>query len=151
LSGKTWLSLSNAQKDAGDADKQAEWATQDALLRMAYTDIGITGEGNAAERVAFEKAFTEQKRALIQKNGGRRPTSDELQQIINRLKLPMAKSGWFSTSTREAYRASPEDGFDVPKQARDEIMAEFRRQGVAQPTVAQIRQAYLTQDPGDRL
>lgn len=151
LSGSTMLGLSKAQKEAANPEKRTEWATQESLLRMAYADLGIGGEGKAADRVEFEKAFTEQKRALMQRSSGRKPTSDELQQIINRLKLPMAKSGLFGTSTREVYRANPEDGFDVPKQSRDEIVAEFRRQGVSSPTPAQIRQVYLTQDAGDRL
>lgn len=150
LSGKTLIALSNDQAGADLSQKGEQWATEAQLLGLAATDMGISGAGNDKERAAFNVAFYRQKRAWMDANK-KEPSADELQQIINRLKLPMAKGGWWGTKTQEAYAVGPQDGYSVPAQARAQIIESFRAEGTPTPSEAQIREAYLTQDVGSKL
>lgn len=120
-----------------------EWATESQLLGQAYTALNLLGSGNAKKREEFELAYLREKRVFNERNGGRNPSAAEQQEIINRLKLPMARERWFGLSTandRYVYQAA--EGTSVPAEDRAKIIAALREDGIANPTEADILEAY---------
>ncbi|MFT4247684.1 MAG: transglycosylase SLT domain-containing protein [Pseudomonas sp.] len=142
LSGDTYLSLRNAQKEASKPQKQAQWATEGQLLSLATTDMGLDGEDNAKKRGLFLTRYYQAKKAWMQKNGNREPTADEMQGIVNPLKLPFVKSDFFGTGKRYGFQ-DPVAGFHVPDDDRAEILKSFGKRGINNPTEQQITAAYI--------
>ncbi len=146
LSGATLLALTKAQKEAGEPGKAAQWASESELLRLAYSELGLVGEGNAEKRGQFDLAYRREVRAFVDEKK-RQPGADEMQTLINRLKQPFARRTWWGgTSTRRLYEGAAE-GFTVPAQARAQIVEALKEAAVAEPTEAEILAAYL--DQGD--
>lgn len=142
LSGATLVTLTNAQKEAGKPGKAAQWASEAELLRLAYAELGITGQGNADKRGQFDLAFRREVRAFVQEKG-REPNADETQSLINRLKSPFVRRTWWGgTATRRLYEGAAE-GFTVPPTARAQIVEALTEAGIEAPTEAQIVAAYL--------
>ncbi|MCR6661657.1 MAG: D-Ala-D-Ala carboxypeptidase family metallohydrolase [Luteimonas sp.] len=143
LSGKTFLELTNAQREANKPEKVEQWASEAELLRLAYNDLGLVGDGSAAGRGEFELAFRREVRAFVEQNK-RQPSADETQGLINKLKQPFARRRWWGAeqSDRRAYQG-PAEGYAVPTAARAQILADYRDAGVADPTEQEIIEAYL--------
>lgn len=130
-------------KNPKKADQVARWASEEQQLSLAVADMGLAGSKNAAARGEFRKTFYVEKRAFVEKNR-REPNADETQGMLNRLKLPFVKSGFlgFGGGTRRAYQGA-EEGYRVPDDARAQIIAEAKRNGVANPTDEQIVRRYF--------
>lgn len=140
----------------GSAEEQREarskWATQEQILNLAYADLGIT---DSKKKLELQEAYFNEKRAFMASNGNREPDADEMQTIVNRLKLPMARERFFgilSDEERPQYQISEEDAkeYQVPEKARQEILKAYRDAGVPSPTENMIRKAYF-ENAGDAL
>lgn len=145
LSGKTLLDLTNDQAAANKPEKREDWATEEQLIGMAFDDMGLRGQGSAAQQGQFRQSYYRAKRRFIDGNKDHRaPTADEAQDIIDHLKLPFVKSSFlgFGGDTRRLYEGLL-PGYDVPDDARREIIAEAKRNGVANPTDEQIARRYF--------
>ncbi|MFT4197503.1 MAG: transglycosylase SLT domain-containing protein [Pseudoxanthomonas sp.] len=152
LSGKTILALTNAQKEGQkNPEKLQQWASEGQLLSLAQNDMGLVGEDNAAKRGQFATQYYREKRTWMEQNGGKEPDADQMQTIINKLKLPFVKASFFGFGggTRRAFEGGA-PGYQVPDDERRKIVAEAKANGVPNPSEAQIVARYLDK-AGDSL
>lgn len=146
LSGATLLGFTKDQQQASKPEKREQWATESQLLSLATTDMGITGEGNTKRRAEFSASYYREKRAWMEAND-REPTADETQTMINRLKLPFVKRGFFGIGggKRRAFEG-PAEGYGVPTEDREQIVAALQASGIDNPTEAQILATYVNRE-----
>jgi soluble lytic murein transglycosylase len=125
----------------GDLNSQAIKQTLDERLRMLQIDPTPKDDGGSdAARIGGMRRFVDQYFVAAQREAGKKFTDAEVAQHIDAL---FAKNetfrGWFSNSS------GPMLGMkagDIPSEAKDNIKAAYKRQGVDKPTDAQLLNAY---------
>lgn len=126
---------------AGDLNGSAIKQTLDARLRMLNIDPSPKDDGGSdAARIGSIRQFVDQYFYAAQRESGKKFSDVEVAQHIDAL---FAKNvtfrGWFSNTS------GPMLGMkigDVPSDVRDNIKAAFKRQGIDNPTDAQLMNAY---------
>ena len=140
LSGATLASFTDDQRSATKPGKETEWATEAQVMDLAMAELGMAGDSKAQGE--FKLAFYREKRAFVVEKK-REPNSDELQVIMNRLKLPFARRTWWgSEATRRGYQG-PAAGYSVPAANRTQIVQALTAAGIGAPTEEQILAVYL--------
>lgn len=127
----------------GDLNSQAIKQALDARLRMLRIDPTPKDDGGSdAGRVGVVRRFVDQYFIAAQREAGKKFTDAEVSQHLDALFAKNATfRGWFSTSSGPML--SMKVG-DIDGTTRDNIKAAFKRQGVDNPTDAQILNAYWT-------
>ena len=137
LSGKTLLSLINDQQALTKSpEKAAQWASESQIIDLAADSMGLDTKRTGEFRVAYFRA----KQQCVQREK-REPTADETQAIVNRLKLPFVKPGWFGNAKRFGWEGAAE-GYAVPAEDRQQIIDALKRRGIA-TTEQNIVTAYM--------
>ena len=119
---------------------QPEYISEQKQLTLAYTDMGLDGKGKGDARTEFEKAYFKEVEALA-KSSGKKPTQQQRQEIINRMKLPFVEEGLIWDTKVPAYKAEPGKA-KVPDADRERIAADLQKAGVT-VTEARITEVYL--------
>lgn len=125
----------------GDLNTQAIKQSLDERLRMLQIDPSPKDDGGSdAARVGAIRRFVDQYFMAAQREAGKKFTDTEVSQHLDAL---FAKNttfrGWFSTSS------GPMLGMkvgDIDGATKDGIKAAYKRQGIDNPTDAQILNAY---------
>lgn len=137
LSGKTLLSLINDQQALTKSpEKSAQWASESQIIDLAADSMGLDTKRTGEFRVAYFR----EKQQWVQREK-REPTADETQAIVNRLKLPFVKPGWFGNAKRFGWEGAAE-GYAVPAEDRQQIIDALKRRGIA-TTEQNIVTAYM--------
>lgn len=131
--GKIWGAIDRSAPDLGldlgaskgKPNNPAARADSQAIFKLMQTDL----EGRT--------------------QGKREPTDQEVQESFNRAVMTVKRvvPGWFSDKTEvlPRYKVAPGETYrvSVPNDKRDAIVAEFRRQGNANPSEADIARIYI--------
>lgn len=125
----------------GDLNTQAIKQTLDERLRMLQIDPTPKDDGGSdAARIGGIRRFVDQYFMAAQREAGKKFTDAEVAQHLDALFAKNATfRGWFSNSS------GPMLGMkagDIDSSTRDGIKAAFKRQGIDNPTDAQILNAY---------
>jgi len=125
----------------GDLNTQAIKQSLDERLRMLKIDPSPKDDGgNDAARIGAIRRFVDQYFMAAQREAGKKFTDVEVSQHLDALFAKNATfRGWFSTSSGPML--SMKVG-DIDGATRDGIKAAFKRQGIDEPTDAQILNAY---------
>lgn len=125
----------------GDLNTQAIKQSLDERLRMLKIDPSPKDDGgNDAARIGGIRRFVDQYFMAAQREAGKKFTDAEVSQHLDALFAKNATfRGWFSTSSGPML--SMKVG-DIDGATRDNIKAAFKRQGIDEPTDAQILNAY---------
>ena len=125
----------------GDLNTQAIKQSLDERLRMLKIDPSPKDDGgNDAARIGGIRRFVDQYFMAAQREAGKKFTDAEVSQHLDALFAKNATfRGWFSTSSGPML--SMKVG-DIDGATRDGIKAAFKRQGIDEPTDAQILNAY---------
>lgn len=125
----------------GDLNTQAIKQSLDERLRMLKIDPSPKDDGgNDAARIGAIRRFVDQYFMAAQREAGKKFTDAEVSQHLDALFAKNATfRGWFSTSSGPML--SMKVG-DIDGATRDGIKAAFKRQGIDEPTDAQILNAY---------
>ena len=125
----------------GDLNSQAIKQSLDERLRMLKIDPSPKDDGgNDAARIGGIRRFVDQYFIAAQREAGKKFTDAEVSQHLDALFAKNATfRGWFSNSS------GPMLGMkagDIDSATRDNIKAAYKRQGIDDPTDAQILNAY---------
>jgi soluble lytic murein transglycosylase len=125
----------------GDLNTQAIKQSLDERLRMLKIDPSPKDDGgNDAARVGAIRRFVDQYFMAAQREAGKKFTDAEVSQHLDALFAKNATfRGWFSTSSGPMLTMKVGD---IDGTTRDGIKAAFKRQGIDEPTDAQILNAY---------
>ncbi len=125
----------------GDLNTQAIKQSLDERLRMLQIDPSPKDDGgNDAARVGAIRRFVDQYFMASQREAGKKFTDTEVSQHLDALFAKNATfRGWFSTSSGPMF--SMKVG-DIDGATKDGIKAAYKRQGIDNPTDAQILNAY---------
>lgn len=125
----------------GDLNSQAIKQSLDERLRMLKIDPSPKDDGgNDAARIGGIRRFVDQYFMAAQREAGKKFTDAEVSQHLDALFAKNATfRGWFSTSSGPMLTMKVGD---IDGAARDGIKAAFKRQGIDEPTDAQILNAY---------
>lgn len=125
----------------GDLNTQAIKQSLDERLRMLKIDPSPKDDGgNDAARIGAIRRFVDQYFMAAQRESGKKFTDAEVSQHLDALFAKNAKfRGWFSTSSGPMLTMKVGD---IDGATRDGIKAAFKRQGIDEPTDAQILNAY---------
>lgn len=125
----------------GDLNTQAIKQSLDERLRMLKIDPSPKDDGgNDAARIGGIRRFVDQYFMAAQREAGKKFTDAEVSQHLDALFAKNATfRGWFSTSSGPMLTMKVGD---IDGAARDGIKAAFKRQGIDEPTDAQILNAY---------
>lgn len=125
----------------GDLNSQAIKQALDERLRMLNIDPSPKDDGgNDAARIGAIRRFVDQYFIAAQREAGKRFTDAEVYQHIDALFAKNATfRGLFSTSSGPMLTMKVGD---IDGATRDGIKAAFKRQGIDEPTDAQILNAY---------
>ena len=125
----------------GDLNTQAIKQSLDERLRMLKIDPSPKDDGkDDAARIGAIRRFVDQYFMAAQREAGKKFTDAEVSQHLDSLFAKNATfRGWFSTSSGPML--SMKVG-DIDGATRDGIKAAFKRQGIDEPTDAQILNAY---------
>lgn len=125
----------------GDLNTQAIKQSLDERLRMLKIDPSPKDDGgNDAARIGAIRRFVDQYFMAAQREAGKKFTDAEVSQHLDALFAKNATfRGWFSTSSGPMLTMKVGDIDDA---TRDNIKAAFKRQGIDEPTDAQILNAY---------
>lgn len=125
----------------GDLNTQAIKQSLDERLRMLKIDPSPKDDGgNDAARIGGIRRFVDQYFMAAQREAGKKFTDAEVSQHLDALFAKNATfRGWFSTSSGPMLTMKVGD---IDGATRDNIKAAFRRQGIDEPTDAQILNAY---------
>lgn len=135
----SFMKLKADMIDPKKTDAQKNYVAKERQLSIAYSDMGIGDD--KVKKKAFDDAYVEEINAFVKTNK-REPGTDERQEIINRMKLPFVREGWFSDSQVPGYSAKP--GKDkVPADARGLIVDALKRAGISEPSEADILDVYF--------
>jgi hypothetical protein len=126
----------------GDLNSSAIKNTLDQRLRELKIDPTPKDDGgNDAARVGAIRRYVDEQVLTAQRNSGKKFNDAETTQFIDRLFAQSAQlRGWTGSYTAPAISAPPGD---IPGPVRDQIKAAFKKQGVSDPTDAQILNAFL--------
>lgn len=126
----------------GDLNSSAVKNTLDQRLRELKIDPTPKDDGgNDAARVGAIRRYVDEQVLTAQRNSGRKFNDMETGQFIDRLFSQSAQlRGWTGSYTAPAISAAPGD---IPGPVRDQIKAAFSKQGVSDPTDAQVLNAFL--------
>lgn len=127
---------------AGDLNTQAIKQAVDARLRVLGLDPTPKDDSKDAARVGAQRQFIDQYFYAAQREAGKKFTDAEVAAHVDALFAQNATlRGWFSTSSGPllAMKAS-----DIDAAMRERLRSSFRRQGVDDPTDAQLLGAYWT-------
>jgi len=125
----------------GDLNTQAIKQSLDERLRMLKIDPSPKDDGgNDAARIGAIRRFVDQYFMAAQRESGKKFTDAEVSQHLDALFAKNATfRGWFSTSSGPMLTMKVGD---IDGATRDGIKAAFKRQGIDEPTDAQILNAY---------
>lgn len=125
----------------GDLNAQAIKQTLDGRLRMLQIDPTPKDDGSAdAARVGAIRRFVDQYFMAAQREAGKKFTDAEVAQHVDALFAKNATfRGWFSNSSGAMLGMKVGD---LDGSTKDGIKAAFKRQGIDNPTDAQILNAY---------
>lgn len=125
----------------GDLNTQAIKQSLDERLRMLKIDPSPKDDGgNDAARIGGIRRFVDQYFIAAQREAGKKFTDAEVSQHLDALFAKNATfRGWFSTSSGPMLTMKVGD---IDGATRDNIKAAFKRQGIDEPTDAQILNAY---------
>ena len=125
----------------GDLNTQAIKQSLDERLRMLKIDPSPKDDGgNDAARIGGIRRFVDQYFMAAQREAGKKFTDAEVSQHLDALFAKNATfRGWFSTSSGPMLTMKVGD---IDGTTRDSIKAAFKRQGIDEPTDAQILNAY---------
>jgi soluble lytic murein transglycosylase len=125
----------------GDLNSQAIKQSLDQRLRMLQIDPSPKDDGGSeAARVGAIRRFVDQYFMAAQREAGRKFTDAEVSQHLDALFATNATfRGWFSTSSGPMLTMKVSD---IDSATKDGIKAAFKRQGIDNPTDAQILNAY---------
>ena len=125
----------------GDLNTQAIKQSLDERLRMLKIDPSPKDDGgNDAARIGGIRRFVDQYFMAAQREAGKKFTDAEVSQHLDALFAKNATfRGWFSTSSGPMLTMKVGD---IDGATRDNIKAAFKRQGIDEPTDAQILNAY---------
>lgn len=125
----------------GDLNTQAIKQSLDERLRMLKIDPSPKDDGgNDAARIGGIRRFVDQYFMAAQREAGKKFTDAEVSQHLDALFAKNATfRGWFSTSSGPMLTMKVGD---IDGATRDNIKAAFKRQGIDNPTDAQILNAY---------
>lgn len=125
----------------GDLNSQAIKQSLDERLRMLKIDPSPKDDGgNDAARIGAIRRFVDQYFMAAQREAGKKFTDAEVSQHLDALFAKNATfRGWFSTSSGPMLTMKVGD---IDGATRDNIKAAFKRQGIDEPTDAQILNAY---------
>ena len=125
----------------GDLNTQAIKQSLDERLRMLKIDPSPKDDGgNDAARIGGIRRFVDQYFMAAQREAGKKFTDAEVSQHLDALFAKNATfRGWFSTSSGPMLTMKVGD---IDGATRDGIKAAFKRQGIDEPTDAQILNAY---------
>lgn len=125
----------------GDLNTQAIKQSLDQRLRMLKIDPSPKDDGgNDAARIGGIRRFVDQYFMAAQREAGKKFTDAEVSQHLDALFAKNATfRGWFSTSSGPMLTMKVGD---IDGATRDNIKAAFKRQGIDEPTDAQILNAY---------
>lgn len=125
----------------GDLNTQAIKQSLDERLRMLKIDPSPKVDGgNDAARIGGIRRFVDQYFMAAQREAGKKFTDAEVSQHLDALFAKNATfRGWFSTSSGPMLTMKVGD---IDGATRDNIKAAFKRQGIDEPTDAQILNAY---------
>lgn len=125
----------------GDLNTQAIKQSLDERLRMLQIDPSPKDDGgNDAARIGGIRRFVDQYFMAAQREAGKKFTDAEVSQHLDALFAKNATfRGWFSTSSGPMLTMKVGD---IDGATRDNIKAAFKRQGIDEPTDAQILNAY---------
>ncbi len=125
----------------GDLNTQAIKQSLDERLRMLKIDPSPKDDGgNDAARIGAIRRFVDQYFMAAQREAGKKFTDAEVSQHLDALFAKNATfRGWFSTSSGPMLTMKVGD---IDGATRDGIKAAFKRQGIDEPTDAQILNAY---------
>ena len=125
----------------GDLNTQAIKQSLDERLRMLQIDPTPKDDGGSdAARIGGIRRFVDQYFMAAQREAGKKFTDAEVSQHLDALFAKNATfRGWFSTSSGPMLTMKVGD---IDGATRDNIKAAFKRQGIDEPTDAQILNAY---------
>lgn len=125
----------------GDLNTQAIKQSLDERLRMLKIDPTPKDDGkDDAARIGAIRRFVDQYFMAAQREAGKKFTDAEVSQHLDALFAKNATfRGWFSTSSGPMLTMKVGD---IDGATRDNIKAAFKRQGIDEPTDAQILNAY---------
>lgn len=125
----------------GDLNTQAIKQSLDERLRMLKIDPSPKDDGgDDAARIGGIRRFVDQYFMAAQREAGKKFTDAEVSQHLDALFAKNATfRGWFSTSSGPMLTMKVGD---IDGATRDNIKAAFKRQGIDEPTDAQILNAY---------
>lgn len=125
----------------GDLNTQAIKQSLDERLRMLKIDPSPKDDGgNDAARIGGIRRFVDQYFTAAQREAGKKFTDAEVSQHLDALFAKNATfRGWFSTSSGPMLTMKVGD---IDGATKDGIKAAYKRQGIDNPTDAQILNAY---------
>jgi len=125
----------------GDLNSQAIKQSLDERLRMLKIDPSPKDDGgNDAARIGGIRRFVDQYFMAAQREAGKKFTDAEVSQHLDALFAKNATfRNWFSTSSGPMLTMKVGD---IDGATRDGIKSAFKRQGIDEPTDAQILNAY---------
>ena len=125
----------------GDLNTQAIKQTLDERLRMLQIDPTPKDDGGSdAARIGGMRRFVDQYFMAAQREAGKKFTDTEVAQHVDALFARNATfRGWFSNSSGPMLGMKVSD---IEGTAKDSIKAAYKRQGIDNPTDAQIMNAY---------
>lgn len=125
----------------GDLNSQAIKQSLDERLRMLKIDPSPKDDGgNDAARIGGMRRFVDQYFMAAQREAGKKFTDTEVAQHLDALFAKNATfRGWFSNSSGPMLGMKVSD---IEGTAKDSIKAAYKRQGIDNPTDAQIMNAY---------
>ena len=126
----------------GDLNSSAIKNALDQRLRELRIDPSPKDDGgNDAARVGAIRRFVDTQLMAMQRDAGKKFDDAQTAAAIDKLFATNAQlKGWFTTYTAPAISAKPGD---IPSAQRDAIKAAFKKQGVDEPTDAQILNTWL--------
>lgn len=136
-----------AQASIRDPGKRADFASESQQFGLVFDELGVSRSGtkDAESRGLFERQYFAEKQAFTQQ-AGREPNADERQQMMRRLMLPFVRERtmWWDDERRAFEIPAGEEGrFTLPREARQQIIDAWKRNGVETPSEQQIMETYI--------
>lgn len=135
------LGVAGGSNGPGDLNTQAIKQSLDERLRMLQIDPTPKDDGGSdAARVGAIRRFVDQYFTAAQREAGKKFTDAEVSQHLDALFAKNATfRGWFSNSSGSMLGMK---AGDIDGATKDNIKAAYKRQGIDNPTDAQILNAY---------
>lgn len=158
LSGQTMKELAAAQREAGKANKAADWASDEDRINGQLSALGLGREGDARgagsdkkneprdrQRGEFRIAYNSAVRTFVQQSGGKKPTPEQADVLARTVAKQFAVR--MSAGTSGIYSSGATFDLQVSEADRAAVAAAYRAKYGTTPTDAWITR-YITTKRG---